>query len=276
MSFYKQISGEEGNHGKNLFVSPLSMYTAFAMLYETSLGNTSEQLADVFEFDSDMASRHGMMAQTVGAVNREDSQATLDMANALWVSKSITPYESLVDITGNVYDADAEQLDFRDNDASAARLNEWAAENTRDKIPEIIQPQQLDSNTRAVLTNAVYFNATWKFQFVPERTHTADFWISQNDASKAEFMIQEERFEYASTDGVSLLRIPYLGDRFSMIMILPDEIDGIGNLTEQLSAEQIAGWMDAMNDEKVTVTMPKFTTKGSYDLKPSLEEMGGN
>ena len=233
-----------------------------------------KQLADVFEFDSDMASRHGMMAQTVGAVNREDSQATLDMANALWVSKSITPYESLVDITGNVYDADAEQLDFRDNDASAARLNEWAAENTRDKIPEIIQPQQLDSNTRAVLTNAVYFNATWKFQFVPERTHTADFWISQNDASKAEFMIQEERFEYASTDGVSLLRIPYLGDRFSMIMILPDEIDGIGNLTEQLSAEQIAGWMDAMNDEKVTVTMPKFTTKGSYDLKPSLEEMG--
>ena len=42
VSFYKQISGEEGNHGKNLFVSPLSMYTAFAMLYETSLGNTSE------------------------------------------------------------------------------------------------------------------------------------------------------------------------------------------------------------------------------------------
>ena len=274
VSFYKQISGEGKNHGQNLFISPLSIYTAFAMLHETALGSSSAQLADVFEFDSDMASRHGMMAQTVGAVNREDPQATLDMANALWVSNTITPFESLVDITGNVYDADAEQLDFRDKDASAARLNEWAAENTRDKIPEIVIPPQLESNTKAILTNAVYFNATWKFQFFPERTHTDDFWISQNYASQAEFMIRNGHFEYASTDGVSLLRMPYLGDRFSMIVILPDEVDGIESLTEQLSAEQIAGWMDAMKNEKVTVTIPKFTTKGSYDLKPSLIEMG--
>ena len=274
VSFYKQISGEEKNHGQNLFISPLSIYTVFAMLHETALGNTAAQLADVFEFDSDMASRHGMMAQTVGAVNREDPQATLDMANALWVSNGMTPYESLVDITGNVYDADAEQLDFGNKDASAARLNEWAAENTRDKIPKIIEPSQLDPNTKAVLTNAVYFNATWKSQFVPEKTHTDDFWISQNDASKAEFMIKNRHFEYASADEVSLLRMPYLGDRFSMIVILPDDRDGIENLTEQLSAEQIAGWTNAMKNEKVTVTMPKFTTKGSYDLIPSLIEMG--
>ena len=41
---------------------------------------------------------------------------------------------------------------------------------TSNKIKELIDPSSLDLDTRFVLINAIYFKATWKYQFEKKKT----------------------------------------------------------------------------------------------------------
>ena len=62
--------------------------------------------------------------------------------------------------------------------------------------------------------------------------------------------ISEGEFDYASLDGIKIIRMPYNGDRLSMLVILPNGRDGIGSLEETISAEQIEQWTQSMRKEK--------------------------
>ena len=68
--------------------------------------------------------------------------------------------------------------------------------------------------------------------------------------------------------------MPYEGGRLSMLVILPDDRDGMGSLEEAISAGQIGQWRQEMRPQKVDVLVPKFTTKTQYDLEKPLSSLG--
>src|SRR5690606_3557860 len=91
----------------------------------------------------------------------------------LFGERSFTFEPSFVALTRDRYRAPLEPLDFAGAPEPArARINGWVAEQTRDRIQDLIPPQGITSDTRLVLTNAVYFLARWLVPF--ERMHTRD------------------------------------------------------------------------------------------------------
>ena len=125
-----------------------------------------------------------------------------------------------------------------------------------------------------VINNAIYFKGTWLTQFLPENTKESDFWISETNNVTTNFMNMQDYFNYTKSDGAQVLKMPYEGDRLSMLVILPDERHGIKQLEENLSAEQIEKWKQELRPTDVVLSMPKFKMNTNYDLVPPLKDLG--
>ena len=264
--FYRHVAGDGGN----VFFSPAGMYMAFSTLYEGARGGTAEEIRGVFGLDPDDAARHGSASGFLSHVNREDPHATLEMANALWISKPIPdPY---LGVAREVYGSQVEENGLR-TEEDAGAINDWASEKTRGKIPEVVSAKAL-AGARLAVTNAIYFNGTWLVQFPAEDTHAGKFWKDGTTSVDAEFMSVHGPFGYAWSGGARILQMPYVGDRLSMIAILPHDRDGMGALEESITPELVQSWRLDLRPAEVVVKMPKFTMKTSYDLEEALSDLG--
>ena len=268
--FYRQVSGAD----ENVFFSPVSMHAAFSMLYEGADGNTAVQLRNAFGIEKDDPARHEAVSGMMGSLNRHDPHATLEVANSLWLADWFEPHEPYVDTIRNAYQAGVETVDFTDksDDGAVGRINAWAGEKTHGKIPKVLDPQDTPSDTASAILNAVYFKGSWETQFPEDRTRESGFWTG-NETVEAEFMNIKAEFEYAHADGVQVLRMPYKGDRLSMLVILPDERDGLGSLEEKLTPESVNEWRRTASSEEVSVSIPKFDVKTHYDLIEILKRL---
>ena len=267
--FYRNVSEAD----ENVFFSPVSVYVAFSVLYEGARGQTAEQMLDVFGFEPDDEERHAASANMMAALNAEDPHAILEMANALWIADWFTPYELYLDIARQTYLATVETVDFAgEGKPGVKKVNEWAAEKTRDKIKKVLFDRDVNDLTAAVITNAVYFKGTWLVQFPEEDTKEGQFWKGGEDGISADFMHVTDNFDYADTGHAQILRLPYEGDRLSMLAVLPRETGGLEKL--ELSAGTVSEYVEMLEPQDVLVSLPKFETRTNYDLKKSLKEMG--
>jgi serpin B len=70
--------------------------------------------------------------------------------------------------------------------------------------------------------------------------------------------------------------MPYQGDAFSMVVILPDAADGLPALEDRLTADMLARTAGALTPNRVAVALPKFEVNPSeaLPLSPVLEALG--
>ena len=263
IDLYRELPHDDAN----VFFSPLSIYVAMSMLYEGAGPDAAEQIQNVFGFDPDLEARYSDTAHTLSSLNREDPHATLAMANALWDASGAIRDE-YVDTISNAYLGTVESVSLKDGHE---RINEWASDNTNGKIDAVIGP--LDPLTTLVITNAIYFKGTWEKPFDPENTRPRDFDTGSGTVS-TDMMSVIGRFGYADTGSEQVLRMPYNGDRLSMLAVLPRDADGIGSLEGRLSADQVREWQDALHGKRVVVDFPKFETKSKYILNGPLANLG--
>ena len=268
VDFYRQIS----NNDDNLFFSPSGMYVAFSVLYEGAKNDTAQQMQDVFGFESDTDARHNYSAQTMASLNRDDPHATLAMANALWLADWFLPYESYLDVARGTYLSSVESVDFTGD--GVKKINAWASDNTNKKIKKVLESDSVNDLTAMVMTNAIYFKGTWVTQFRTEATYKDDFWINDSKTVNTDFMHVVGKFSHTIHDGVQVLKLPYKGDRLSMLVALPRNLDGIAALEESISSEMITQWNQDLSDIYIHVSMPKFTTGTHYELEEIMKNLG--
>ncbi len=278
IDFYKTVSTSKDHTGKNLFFSPTSMYVAFSVLYEGADGNTAAQIQDVFGFEPDAAARYNATAHAMASLNRDDPYATLAIANALWLSDRIPVYESYQDIARQIYFAGIETVNF-DKDGvkeTVAKINGWASNNTNGKIKKVISDGDVGKGTVMVINNAIYFKGTWVTQFPANDTAESEFWKNGAESVYTDFMnVGGGTFDYAHSNGAQVLKMPYEGDRLSMLVILPEGRDTIGALEESLSADMIQQWRQELRPSEIElVSIPKFNMTTYYDLTEPLQALG--
>lgn len=272
LDFYRQISGHDGN----IFFSSLSMYAAFSMLYEGAMGETAGQMQSAFGFEPNEDLRHNATAALMSSLNRQDQHAVLTLANSLWLANWFEPYDLYVDVINGTYTADIDSVDFSKTgrEKTIELINGWAANKTQGKIPSVLGPNDVHDATSSVLLNAIYFKGSWETQFKPERTAKDDFWTGTYNVT-ADFMHMNSGFGYAAYDEVQVLRMPYDGDRLSMVIILPSDRDGLDQLMNSVTAEQMAVWLESVRDSvEVIIQIPKFEVRTNYNLIRPLMSMG--
>lgn len=261
----------------NIFFSPYSISTALAMTYEGARGKTAEEIQTVFHFPQDNDTRRSAFAEIYNEINRKDKKYNLTTANALWAQKD---YQFLNDYFGLVekyYGGNVTNLDFvNETEKSRIAINDWVEEQTNNKIKDLIPQGVLDSLTRLVLTNAIYFKGTWVRPFDKNNTREQDFRTSPGNTVKAQMMSltgEETKFNYTETENLQILELPYSGEDLSMLVLLPKE-DNLTSLEESLNTEKLSEWRDNLKEERVNVYLPKFKFETKYFMADTLKDMG--
>lgn len=272
LDLYSQLRKEKGN----LFFSPYSLSTALAMTYAGAKGETATEMAKVLHFNLEPERLHLGFATLIGDMNPGNhDQYQLIQANRLWGQKGYGFLNTFLKVTKDNYGAGLEQVDFNAREKTTRTINDWVAKQTQNKIQDILSPGSIDSNTRLVLTNAIYFKGTWRSQFEPGFTHDMPFYTETGEI-KVPTMRQESRFRGASVDNLILLEMPYVGDRLSMVFLLPKETDGLAELEQQLTPKNLEKWLSSLpsKPKSIEVMLPKFKFTSTFELNQIFSDMG--
>lgn len=276
---YRQLSAAEGN----LFFSPYSISNALAMTYAGARGETAAEMAGVLHFSLASDRLHPAFAELIAALEPEGASTyELAIANRLWGQQN---YDFLPEFLNSIerhYAAPLQEVDFI-NAAEDARLtiNSWVEQQTQNKIQNLLPADSVDSSTRLVLTNAIYFKGNWLVPFDASATQNQLFHISSTEAIEVPMMHQMEYWNYADLDGLQVLELPYEGETLSMVILLPTEIDGLAALERQLTPENLQAWLSSARDlpmtmdgSPISVWLPRFKLASTFELKNTLSGMG--
>jgi len=267
---YGRYSVDEGN----ILFSPYSISTALSMTYEGARGETAEEMEAVFGFLEDPSERLPSVAGIYNTLNEEGREYALHTVNALWIQQDYHVLEDYVDAIIGYYGGDVNALDFvAEPDESRVTINEWVEERTNDRIKDLFPSGSIDADVRLVLTNAIYFKGDWLYEFDEEATSEEEFHVTPTTSVEVDMMSLRDDFNYAETDELQVLELPYTGEDVSMLILLPKRCY-MGDVEAQLSAERLCEWVDVMEGAAVNVYLPRFTFETKYFMMEDLAEMG--
>lgn len=270
---YQRLQKEPGN----LIISPASITTALAMTWGGAKGETAAEMKKVLHFagsaDEVMATS-GKLALSLESPNRP---ITFRIANQLFGEKTFKLEQPFLYKTKSAYGAPLELLDFKASAEDArGKINGWVAQKTEKRITDLIPKNGVDTDTRLVLVNAIYFLGDWQDPFEKERTTPAAFSTTKTTKIDVPTMNQTAHYKHAKQDGVQAIELPYKGGDMSMVIIVPDAVDGLGAVEKSLDAKKLDELVNSMKGAKVWASIPKFeiAPPASLSLGDHLKAMG--
>jgi serpin B len=282
---YAQLRAQD----ENLIVSPISVSIALAMTAAGARGKTLEEMSRVLHVHS-LGDAHAAFAGLLASLpldqDREEGNtlavvmpgvryaipARLSVADRVWARKGFTYREEFVSLLRDRYRAPLGEEDFLGAPETArAHINAWVGEQTRGRIPDLLPEGSIDDHTSLVLTNAVYFKAPWSLPFPQGVTGEEDF-VTPRRTVRASMMRQTTEFAYTRVDDVQLVELPYLG-QISMVVILPDDADGLGGVEDRIGANYNR-WVGALTMRRVDLWLPKWKVTQRFTLDHALQTLG--
>ncbi|MGE5292762.1 MAG: serpin family protein [Micromonosporaceae bacterium] len=271
---YRELGG-----GANTAFSPVSIAIAFHMALHGARGRTAAELARFLHL-SDLhlndpgAAAEGLPLLTASlAEAARTGDATLRLPNAMWVQSGLALQPSFTDWINGIAEADVRAADFLHEAEKARReINRVVAEQTAQKITGLLAPGVIGASTRLVLTNAVYLKADWAQRFPAAATHEAPFHLDAAGTVTVNMMRTTARFGYLRADGYQAVRLPYMGGRLAMTVVLPD--GPLAPLEEHFTAQGMRSLTGGLSTTRVDLSMPRFRVTSAFKLSAVLRLLG--
>ena len=168
-----------------------------------------------------------------------------------------------------------QNVDFS-NDATRQGINQWVSDETNKKIENLLA-EPLDPMTRMVLVNAIYFKGDWAKKFDAKDTKKEKFYRSDDSSVDVDMMNMKKKFsmDYIRDLKTKVLELPYKGASLSMILLLPDDKDGLAKLESALTADHLMKLrVNPHGRNDVVVALPRFILEESASLGETLCSMG--
>jgi len=277
---------------ENLCVSPFSIESALAMTFAGADGDTRTEMARVLHFPSDASAvaasfaslQHSLEEMTVKTAelvkkSKEfggpSEPITLNIANRLFAQKDYDFRQNFLSLVKQNYGAGFEPLDFTANPAAAAQhINKWVADQTRDKIRDLIPVEALNKLTRLVLANALYLKAPWSDAFSEKATQPEPFHVRGGAPVNVPMMRKRARFGYAKREGFTAVSLPYASDDLQFLVLRPDDVNGLRALESKLTADVLAECAK-LGEQDVDLHLPKFKLEPpTIALAEKLQALG--
>lgn len=205
---------------------------------------------------------------------------TIETASANFIAKDVrlnNTYRTDVQLRN----VDVIFVDFEKPAQAAHIANKWVSDRTHNLINEVLNPGAVNSYTRLLLTNTIYFKGKWKYAFI--ETNPGTFESYPNNPRQLSKMYQLNKLRYGELDfadgnGFRWVELPYEGEKLAMLVFLPTRRHQLEASLRQLSADDLAKVMADLQtsyiNTKVHLHMPKFTLTDTASLIPALKRMG--
>lgn len=267
---YKEILKEQKG---NFIVSPFSAETVLALTNEGAKGDTASEFITGLSLPSTKEKIQQAFKSFLPKLKTSEDDLKLLSANKIYVGEDVKLNEDFQSVAKNVYDSAVDNINFVKNVEAAATINNWVEEHTNRKIQDLIKSDTIDGDTKVVLVNALYFSGQWENQFEDYLTSKKKFYRTKDDAVEVDTMHQVEYLNYYENKNLNakFLELSYKGADISMVIVLPNEQEGLARLeenVEQLLAPQ------PFTRERVDVDLPRFTIETEIKFIPILKQLG--
>lgn len=280
MDLFRQVSdGDE----QNAFLSPHSISVALAMTYAGADGETRSQMAQALRFTLADDKLHAAFNRLDLELEQRSAEASpeegegfkLNVVNAIWAQHDYPWQMPYLDTIALNYGSGLNLVDFiSDPDGARQDINAWVGDQTEDLIPELLPPGSIDKSARMVLTNAIYFNASWSEPFDEGATADDVFHAADGSEVTVPMMAKTESMRYGTGDGYVGIQMHYEGAPMAMTVVIPDA-GKMAEVKANLPSDWYAEIADDATYEKVSLRMPKFEVRwGTSSVKPALESLG--
>ncbi|HEX4697664.1 MAG TPA: serpin family protein [Candidatus Udaeobacter sp.] len=278
--------------GDNLCVSPYSIETALAMTFAGADGETRSEMARVLHLSNDpnvfasfsslqqslqeMSARTAELAKQSKKFGGQSEPIMLNIANRLFAQKAYNFRENFLSLVKQDFGGAFESIDFTADPAAATQhINKWVAEQTRDRIRDLIPGGALDETTRLVLANALYLKAPWADPFTENATQPEPFRIRGGSPVDVPTMRKTDKhFGYAKRDGFTAVALPYVGNELQFLVLIPDNVAGLRLVESKLTAGVLAECAK-LQTRDVDLHLPKFKIEPpTITLAEKLEALG--
>ncbi len=264
----KKINAVEQGNEDNFFISPLSVAYALGMAYNGADGSTKTQMEDVLH-------KSGLSLLEINQSYKElmqylvtnDPAVLLTIANSIWYRDNFLVEQSFLDINSNYFNALINPLNF-DDPASKDIINAWVAAQTNNKIQTIIN--NINPQDVMYIINAIYFKASWKYEFDPASTIQYPFSLADGSVKNVETMMNGEGYYYCKNSLFEAIELPYGKEDFSMLVFVPVNGNTVNDIIDELNPVNWSNWLSSFQfAEQANVFLPKF----KYEYEKSLNQI---
>ena len=207
ISLFEQLNKK--NKGKNLTISPLSIFQAISLVTNGANGETQKELLKLLD-DKGMEEINEINLKILSELKEITS---LEIGNAIMTK--LSPINKFSKIAKDNYLAEIQPL------KNVKQVNKWCEKKTHGKIKEIID--KLNDNIFMIILNAVYFKGQWVNKFSKELTTKKIFYNynSEKDGKKVDTMSNTEHYSYFEDSNLQAIDFKYQKDAMSSLIILP-------------------------------------------------------
>nr|XP_034181373.1 antichymotrypsin-2-like isoform X7 [Osmia lignaria] len=264
----------EENHG-NIIMSPLSAAVVLAMAAFGARGETEKQLKKALHIPSPDTLGTSGYQSLIDDLNNV-KVAKLLLANKVFAAEKFSVKPAYIELTEKYFHSVTQLVNFAKSEEAANTINTWVKQNTNDRIKEIVNPGDLNSMTAMVLVNAVYFKGQWQDKFDPQNTEERPFHVDENTVKNVSTMFRSGSYLYGELSNLNakFVLLPYKDDELSMIIILPNEINGLAEVEKKLQNTNIMDILHQGHQREVELYLPKFKIESKIELNEPLNKLG--
>jgi len=243
----------------NLVFSPASITTALVMTWAGARGATAAEMKTVLHLDGEP----GAVLPTAGrlAARLQDPSRPIlfRIANRLYTEKTAVLEPAFVSAMKSAFGAGLEPVDFRGAPERArGAINGWVEQQTEKRILDLIPPGGVTNQTRLALVNALYFLGDWDEPFDTKATRPAPFHLSATQKKDVPTMHRTATLRVAMGKGHKAVSLPYKGAHLSMLVVMPEAVDGLGEFESSLTADGLDAIVKALAPRQVALALPKL------------------
>ncbi len=257
---------------ENIMISPLSVSYALGMTLNGASGTTLDAFNEVLHFNElSNAEVNESYKDLMEQLIHLDEKVVFSIANSIWYKLGYHVLDEFISTNQTYFDAAIRELDFSDPE-SVKIINGWIEDKTNDKIKDMLD--QIPSDAVMYLVNAIYFNATWKYEFDKSETYQGSFRMEDGSNQTSDFMKVNGTFNYTRTNDFSAVELPYGDSTFSMVVMLPSGEKTPADLISKMDVTQWGNWFEASMVTKIQVEIPKFKYEWKDLLNDPLVNLG--
>ena len=266
---------------KNLVFSPYSISTCLSMVYLGARGDTEMQMQKALRLSVDRKN----IAKASFALNRSllpaegnNPSYTLNVANALWVDPGTFLLADFRYALQQQFKAALTKINFSVPADAVKTINDWTSRQTQGKIPDLLSAEDIDANTKLVLTNAVYFQGNWASPFVTKATQDWPFHPTPDASSTVKMMHQTFFIPYYENDLLQAAAVPFVGKSneggdLAFVLVLPKSAENFDAMASDLPVG-FNRWLKLLVSQRVELKLPKFTIDTRLPLNDPLKQLG--
>jgi serpin B len=314
LALFQQLSAKSGN----IVLSPLSVGTAMAMALSGARGETAREMASVLRQSLDRSAMEAANGAVLFGLHTYDKSARAPKcppgmepnsdhceqplpangqcpmfarrAGALCVAPGssmpsaqlLTANALMLTRRGDVVASDYVNL-LRDKygaevfrNAGLDDVNGWVKRKTQGKIEQILD--SIDPASPAIILNAVYFKAKWAATFSKSSTSDDAFNLSRQKKISVPMMRRDGAEALVTRPLYRAIRLPYEVGSLGMIIILPDQPDGLDAVSRRLNPDEWTQLVAALRApgavQPVDLALPRFKANMDTNLEAAFQAAG--